>query len=98
MSLRLSFAIAMSVLPDMLVLDEMLTTGDASFAVRAKARMQAIVDALEILVIATHDVNTARNLCNRGLVLSQGRIVADAPIEDALEAYEALDQAVVAAG
>jgi ABC-type polysaccharide/polyol phosphate transport system ATPase subunit len=90
MRLRLSFAIAMAVQPEILVLDEMIGVGDAAFAAKAHARLQEVVSKLEILVIATHDLNTARSMCNRGLVLSHGRVVADAPAETAIEAYQAL--------
>jgi ABC-type polysaccharide/polyol phosphate transport system ATPase subunit len=84
MCLRLSFAIALAVQPQILVLDEMISAGDASFAAKAEARMREVVDQLEILVLATHDMNAARKLCNRGLVMSHGRLVKDAPIEDAI--------------
>ena len=84
MRVRLSFAIAMAVQPQILVLDEMIAAGDAAFAAKAQARIQQIVNELEILILATHDMNTARNMCNRGLVLSHGRLVRDAPIEDAI--------------
>ena len=84
MCLRLSFAIAMAVQPQILVLDEMIATGDAAFAAKAQVRIQQIVDELEILILATHDMNTARRMCNRGLVLSNGVVVKDAQIEDAI--------------
>jgi ABC-type polysaccharide/polyol phosphate transport system ATPase subunit len=89
MSLRLSFAIATSVQPEILVLDEMIGTGDESFSIKAKARMDEIVSKLQILIIATHDLSTARTLCNRGVVLSHGNLVADTEIGDALSAYHA---------
>ena len=88
MSLRLSFAIAMAVQPKILVLDELIGIGDAAFAAKANARLQEVVSKLEILVIATHDMNTARNMCNRGLFLDHGRVVADAPVEEVIAAYE----------
>lgn len=87
MSLRLSFAIATSMQPEVLVLDEMISAGDAAFAAKAKTRMEEIISKLQVLVIATHDAKMASNLCNRGLVLRQGRIIVDAPIEEALQAY-----------
>jgi ABC-type polysaccharide/polyol phosphate transport system ATPase subunit len=86
MCLRLSFSVAMAMQPQILVLDEMIAAGDAAFAAKAQSRMQEIVSQLEILVIATHDMNTARKMCNRGLVLSHGRLIEDAPIDDAIRA------------
>jgi homopolymeric O-antigen transport system ATP-binding protein len=77
MTLQHSFAIATSVQPEILVLDELIGTGDESFSIKAKARMEEIVSKLQILIIATHDLNTARTLCNRGVALSHGNLVAD---------------------
>ncbi len=89
MGLRLSFAIATSVQPEILVLDEMIATGDEAFASKAKARMEQIVANLKILVIATHDLTTAKSLCNRGVVLSHGNIVAHSDIDAAIDIYHA---------
>ena len=87
MALRLSFAIATSIQPEILILDEMIGTGDASFAAKARARTAEMIGNLEILVLATHDLRTARNLCNRALVLEHGKIGADMPIEQGIEYY-----------
>jgi len=84
MCLRLSYAIAVAMRPKILVLDEMMASGDAAFAAKVRARMQDIVSQLEILILATHDLDAARSLCNRGVVLNQGRIVMDASIEEAI--------------
>ena len=89
MGLRLSFAIATSAQPEILVLDEMIATGDEAFASKAKARMEEIVANLKILVIATHDLTTAKSLCNRGVVLSHGNIVANSDIDAAIDMYHA---------
>jgi len=88
MCLRLSFAIAVSIQPQILVLDEMIAAGDASFAAKARARMEKLVDQLEILVLATHDMNLARQMCNRGMVLSHGQLIMDAPIADAIHSLQ----------
>lgn len=90
MSLRLSFAIATYAQPEILVLDEMIATGDEAFSVKAKARLENIVSRLKILVLATHDLNTARSLCNRGIVLNHGRIVLDKDIGAAIAAYRSI--------
>lgn len=93
MSLRLSFAIATSVQPEILVLDEMIAAGDAAFATKARARMQEIISNLEILVLATHNTSMVESLCNRGIVLRHGTVVADTSIKQALEIYRSLDPA-----
>ena len=88
MGLRLSFSIATAVQPKILVLDELMGIGDAAFTAKANARLQDVVSKLEILIIATHDMDTARRMCNRGLVLDHGQVVVDAPLEDAIAAYQ----------
>jgi ABC-type polysaccharide/polyol phosphate transport system ATPase subunit len=92
MKLRLSFAIAMAIQPQVLVLDEMIGVGDASFAAKAKARLQEVVNELEILIFATHDLDSARHMCKRGVVLESGRMILDAPIDEAIEARMAAFQ------
>ena len=89
MGLRLSFAIATSVQPEILVLDEMIGAGDEAFADKAKTRMDEIVTNLKILVIATHDLNTVEIFANRGVVLSHGAVIADTDIGTAIDAYHA---------
>jgi ABC-type polysaccharide/polyol phosphate transport system ATPase subunit len=93
MSMRLSFAIATSIQPEILVLDEMIATGDEAFAQKATARIDEIVRKLQILIIATHDLAMARTLCNRGIVLSHGQLVADAEIGRAIDEYHSVVEA-----
>jgi len=62
--------------------------GDAAFAEKSNARLREVVSKLEILIIATHDLDAARSMCNRGVVLEHGRVVVDAPVSDAVEAYK----------
>ena len=73
MWLRLSFAIAMAARPEILVLDEMIGTGDAAFTAKAHGRLQNVVDQLDILILATHDLHMARSMCTRGVVLERGK-------------------------
>ncbi len=48
------------------------------------------MNKLEILILATHNLNAARSMCSRGVVLHHGHLIADEPIEDAIKAYESL--------
>ena len=84
MALRLSFAIATSIRPRILLMDEWIATGDADFRSRAEARLAALVQDAEILVLATHDLATARRWCGRAIRLEGGRIVADGPVAEVL--------------
>ena len=74
MQFRLAFAISTVIRPDILLMDEWLSTGDAHFKAKAEARLQEVVAASKILVIATHSPELAERLCNKVVRLEHGRI------------------------
>ncbi len=86
MSVRLSFAIATMIEPQILLMDEWLAAGDAEFQAQAQARLERLVGDADILVIATHSMETARTWCSRAIRLDSGRIVADGPVDEVIEA------------
>jgi lipopolysaccharide transport system ATP-binding protein len=77
MSMRLAFAVSTSVAADIILMDEWLSVGDASFAKKAQDRLSGLVERAKILVIASHDENLIRNNCNRILRLEHGKFVGD---------------------
>lgn len=77
MRARLGFAIATSVDPDILLLDEVLATGDQVFRAKSKARVLELVKAAKAIVLVTHDMNWVTEYCNRAILLEQGRVVAE---------------------
>ncbi|MCX7684987.1 MAG: ATP-binding cassette domain-containing protein [Acetobacteraceae bacterium] len=81
MQVRLSFAIATSIRPQVLLMDEWIGAGDAEFRARARMRLETLVRDAEILVLATHDAAIARRWCSRAIRLEAGRLVADGPVE-----------------
>lgn len=87
MVMRLAFGIATAVTADILLLDEWLSAGDANFAKRAQERLGSVLAKSKILVFASHNEALLREFCDRGIVLDQGRVVADGHIEEALLAY-----------
>jgi len=91
MQVRLAFAISTAVGGDVLLLDEVIGAGDASFMDKAKLRIQELVARSEILVLASHDMAALHNLCSRGVVLHHGRIEFDGPVEEAFNAYRRLN-------
>jgi ABC-type polysaccharide/polyol phosphate transport system ATPase subunit len=95
MSVRLAFTIATMIEPEILVFDEMLSAGDAAFMVKAKARMERLLDKAKIMVIVSHDMSMIRSLCKRVIVVEKGVIVFDGKPEAALEVYnKAIELAV----
>ena len=87
MVVRLGFALATAIRPQILLMDEWILAGDAAFIERAKSRLEAMVRGADILVLSTHDQAIVRTWCNRVLWLDQGRIRADGPPDEVLEQY-----------
>lgn len=87
MYMKLAFAIATSVHPEILILDELFAGGDAEFIERAQARMARFVDNSSILVFVSHQESLVRRLCNRVIWLDHGHVVADGPTNDVLDKY-----------
>ncbi len=84
MQMRLAFAIATAMQPAILLMDEWFSAGDADFMERAETRLAELIRGAEILVIATHDLATARRWCDRAVRLEAGRVVADGPVDEVL--------------
>lgn len=82
MRARLGFAIATAVDPDILLLDEVLATGDANFRAKSKARVIEIVTAAKAVVLVTHDMDWVREYCNRAILIEKGRIIVEGPPDE----------------
>ncbi|MFV3126356.1 ABC transporter ATP-binding protein [Niveispirillum sp. KHB5.9] len=91
MLLRLMFAVATAISPEILLLDEWITAGDAAFMERAENRVNALIDRASMLVIASHSRPLVERLCNKVMVLEHGRVVDFGPLTPAL-----LDRALAA--
>jgi ABC-type polysaccharide/polyol phosphate transport system ATPase subunit len=87
MLLRLAFAIATVREPEILLIDEIIGVGDAGFFKKAFARLMTMVERSRILIIAAHQDDMLRRLCNKAAWLSHGNLVAYGEIEDVLKAY-----------
>ncbi|MBV8426648.1 MAG: ABC transporter ATP-binding protein [Hyphomicrobiales bacterium] len=74
MFLRLAFAISTSIEPDIIIMDEMISGGDARFMERAKARLTSLLERTKILVLATHSIEIMQSLCNKVVWLDHGEI------------------------
>ena len=89
MFIRLAFAIATSISPDILLVDEIVGAGDITFAAKAQRRMLDVIDRGNIVVMATHSTDLALQLCNKGLWLHHGRVRAYGEVKQVIEAYAA---------
>lgn len=87
MVVRLGFALATAIRPQILLMDEWILAGDAEFMERARHRLEAMVRSADILVLSTHDLEIVRTWCSRVLWLDQGRIRADGPPDLVIDEY-----------
>ena len=88
MRARLGFAVATSVDPDVLLIDEVLSTGDASFRDKARDRMLELMQKARAVVYVTHDLSSAKEFCTRSIELEGGKIIADGPARPIIDSYE----------
>ena len=93
MKVRLAFAVAAFLEPDILVVDEVLAVGDAEFQKKAIGKMQDIsnTDGRTVLFVS-HDMVAVQNLCKKGLLLSNGKIKAFGDVNDIIKEYLLVDE------
>jgi ABC-type polysaccharide/polyol phosphate transport system ATPase subunit len=87
MYLRLGFAIATEISPDILILDELFAGGDAAFIAKANARLERFVQQSKILILVSHSMEYVTRFCNRAIVLDHGHLRLDGAPERVLDAY-----------
>ena len=89
MFLRLAFAVAVHTDPDVFLVDEILAVGDEPFRRKCLERIRLFSAQGRTLVIVSHDLDLVAGLCDRGVVLSGGRLVHDGAIEGAVSTLRA---------
>lgn len=89
MRMRLTFSIATAFEPEILILDEWLSAGDASFKEKATLRMNEFVEKAGILILASHSRKLLLDNCDTALWLDEGRVCAMGPVLEIVDAYEA---------
>src|SRR5438067_11809037 len=89
MQMRLGFAVAAFLEPDILLVDEVLAVGDAAFQQRCLERMRQVLADGTTLVFVSHDLATMEATCTRGLWLRDGLLVQDGPVREVLAGYRA---------
>jgi lipopolysaccharide transport system ATP-binding protein len=87
MSVRLAFAVAAHLEPEILLVDEVLAVGDASFQRKSLAKMAEVARAGSTVIFVSHNLATIQALCQRGVLLERGGVVADAPVDEAVSQY-----------
>ena len=89
MQVRLGFALATAIRPEVLLMDEWFLAGDAAFMEKAKARLEDMVRGAEILVLSSHSTGVIADWSTRVIWMDQGRIRADGNPADVLAMYAA---------
>ncbi len=87
MVVRLGFALATAIHPQVLLMDEWFLAGDTGFMIKARKRLEELVQKAEILVLSTHNPEVIASWCNRVIWLDQGVVRLDGTPEDVLAAY-----------
>jgi len=88
MTVRLGFAIAAHLEPEILVVDEVLAVGDAAFQKKAIGKMQDVSSSSgRTVLFVSHNIGAVKELCNRGVLLNNGQIVYDGTIESTINCY-----------
>jgi lipopolysaccharide transport system ATP-binding protein len=94
MQVRLAFAVAAHLEPEILLVDEVLAVGDAAFQRKSLTKMAEVARAGSTVIFVSHNLATIQSLCERAILLERGSIVTDAPVEEAVTGYlRALERA-----
>lgn len=88
--MRLGFAISTSTQNDIMILDEWIGTGDAAFVERAKERMMNRVGGSKIVILATHSLALIRQVCNRAILIDNGRVKSVGSVSKVVGVYKDL--------
>ncbi len=87
MVMRLNFAIITALKPDIMILDEFLSAGDASFITKAQKRINQFMEKARIVVVASHNMDLISQNCTRAMVIQNGSIIFDGKPDEAIDYY-----------
>ena len=88
--MRLGFAVATEIDPDVLLMDEILAVGDAAFQQKCSARIDDFRQRGKTIVFVSHDLSAVRQLCHRVLLVHNGVLLGDGPADQIVARYEEL--------
>jgi len=87
MAARLRFAISTAAVPDVLMIDEALATGDAAFKERSHERITEIRERAGTVFLVSHSASTIKSVCDRALWMDKGELIMDGPAKEVVSAY-----------
>ena len=88
MRARLGFSIASAVHPEVLILDEVLSVGDAKFKKKSEAKIKSMFDEGVTVLFVSHNTEQVRRLCTRAILLDKGRLIACGPVGEVCDLYD----------
>lgn len=88
MKARLGFSIATVVKPDILILDEVLSVGDAKFRKKSEKKLMDMMDTGVTVLFVSHNMDQVKRICNKAMILDHGKLLAYGDIDDVATQYE----------
>lgn len=88
MKSRLGFSVATLVEPDILILDEVLSVGDAKFRKKSEKKIMSMFDKGVTVLFVSHSLEQVQRLCNKAILLEKGRIIANGTVDEVSRIYE----------
>lgn len=90
MKARLGFSIATAVEPDVLILDEVLSVGDAKFRAKSLRKVQSLFEKGVTVIFVSHSIEQVQAICDKAILLNHGEIIASGDVDDVTAVYEAM--------
>jgi lipopolysaccharide transport system ATP-binding protein len=87
MSVRLAFSVAAHLEPEILLIDEVLSVGDAAFQKKSLGKMEEVSQEGRTVLFVSHNMGAVRALCSRGILLEEGRLVKDGEVDKVINHY-----------
>lgn len=92
MKVRLGFAIATIVKPDVLILDEVLSVGDARFKKKSEKKILSMIEGGTTVLFVSHNADQIKRICDTAIILEHGRLIADGPVDEVLAQYKKMSE------
>ena len=87
MAVRLAFAVAAHLDPEILLIDEVLAVGDASFQKKSLGKMSEVAESGRTVIFVSHNMGAIKNLCTRAVLLDEGQVLADGGVDSVVQQY-----------
>lgn len=97
MLVRLAYAVAVSIEPDILIVDEALAVGDVYFQMKSMSKMEELFRKGKTVIFVSHDTASVRKLCNTAIYIDKGKIIAQGTSKEVVDIYEAKAREVMSA-